>query len=391
MRFELDDQYYVSIYFNGEPFFFNPGHAKIEVIQNVLIRLPTLQLTFESEPTGRFLNYFKHGDGTKITLEMGNKSGSGRSIISEWRLYGSPKYIPGPGGYGTVILALLDAIPYIKSRVSKSYSSRSSAVVREIAGLFDFSTTSYKEVDTISRTFDNQVWRPCLKTYDQFVSMMADYAFASEGSCYISAVDEEKRIYYKNISDIIDSSKRPTFVQGELLEDVQGIKYNILQYRIKSSAGTMNNWMGYTYKLGQDKLDGSYSSRDEIELTRHSNFFSLNSEIRESIGIGNSLFKFLPIDCGNMHDNYHMAAYQNKRLKSFYNTVVELTVEQMTDEDLLNAVNLYIIDPVTRSKNMMFDEPFIITAKTRGLYGSRYVEKYQMVSMGQSESDGSQL
>jgi hypothetical protein len=92
------------------------------------------------------------------------------------------------------------------------------------------------------------------------------------------------------------------------------------------------------------------------------------------------------LDCGNVHDNWHRAQYQNTRAKQTYSMAVSLLTQQMTtDLDLFDPF-LYTpmlpgtdgkITPDERNKAV-----FIVTAKSIKVAGGNYFERFEGMTQG---------
>lgn len=383
-RIQLADQYYIEININDEPVYLNPSNWKIEICNSILCKLPTMKINIDSEQTGRLLNYFELTEGTKIVVDIGNEREDNRNIISHWILFSEPKYSQGSSGLSISILCILDNIRYLGSRVPQSYNGTASSVISLMAANLDMETTNYLGNNTIDQSNDSMVWRPRSAVYRDQFAHITERAYNNEESCYIHAIDEENVCYFRNISLLSQQEPRNWFVQDSNRE-VEGKKYQILNYRVRSKSGLLNNWVGYSATSSEEPTSGIFSSRNTVAVARNSEFLSMSRQNREDIGANTGRYEYNGIDNGNRHEQFYNASYQNRRIASTYSFILEVIVETMIDDDLLSLVGVEIIDPVSREINNFFSGYYIIRGKTRLIVGNRYYEKLVLVSQGPNQ------
>lgn len=386
-RIQLADQFYAELYVNDKPVPLGIGAFEVYVMQSVQTKLPALKLVMRNEPSSSIINFFEAGDAAKITIEFGRDApNSSRAIRSTFRQFGAPQFDPTAGGFTTTVLGLLDAPLYLNQRVPQSYHYHSSDVFKIIAGEVGFNTTRWNGESTIDQSADSQVWRPSALKYPEFLQKICDSAYNGDGSCFMTAVTEERGLMFRNIADLVKKPPKGKFVQSGTQENNDGAKlYQVTEFRIRSHAGAMNNWIGYSNNAGQHSRNGSYTQQTQLDVVRGSNFMEMDKSIVSSLQGGKSRYEYRPIDCGNTHDNIERARYQNRRIRSTFSSTVVVKTEAMTDEDLLCNVGFESYDVATREINAMYKGNYIIMAKTRCVVGSRYYEKLLLESQGRNE------
>lgn len=385
-RLQLADQYYMELYINDKPVPVGYSSFEVYVTQSIYTKLPVLKLIIRNEPTGSIINFFEAGDAARLTVEFGrDMPNNSRSIRSTFRQFGAPKFEPGAGGFTTTVLGLLDAPLYLNQRVPRSYNDSSSNVIQQVANEVGFNTTRWNGERTIDPTSDVQTWRPAALKYPEFVHKLTDSAYAGDGSCFLCGVSEERSLYFRNIAELIKKPPVSKFVQSSTQDSGGATLYQITEWRIRSKAGTLNNWIGYSHNAGQHNRDGSYSQQTQLDVVRGSNFLEMDKGVVGALQGGKARYEYRPIDCGNTYTNIERARYQNKRIRSTFSSVIDVKTEAMTQEDLLCNVGFEAYDVATREINAMYKGNYIIVAKTRCVVGSRYYEKYECESQGRNE------
>lgn len=387
-RIQLADQYYAEIEVNGKPLPLGASSLEAYITQSVVCKLPTLKLIIRNEPSGSFQGFFEAGDSAQIVMKIGRESNgrfNTRTITSTFRQWGSPKYTPASGGYSVEVLGILDALPYLNQRVPKSYNLNTCDIVREIAGTMGLRTANWRGDQSIDSSNDRQLWRASARNYPDFVHYLADCAWNGDDSCFMTGVDEEKTLYYKNIAKIVKQQPKTKFAQS-ITADPEGAQLiPILGYKFISQAGAMNNWIGYSYSSGYQGVDGSYKESIQTPVVKGTNFFDINKSQAGSIGQGRGRYHYRPIGAGNTYENIEKARYQNQRIRATFSTQVHVMTEFITNEDLFSCVGFECYDPTTRQLNSLYKGNYIVMAKTRCIVGSRYYEKFKLESQGRSE------
>lgn len=384
-RIQLADQYYMELFINDQPVAVGYSSFEIYVVQSVYTKLPALKLIIRNEPTGSIINFFEAGDAARITVEFGrDMPNNSRSIRSTFRQFGAPKFEPGAGGFTTTILGLLDAPLYLNQRVPRSYNDTSANVANEVANAVGFNIRRWNGESTVDPTSDVQTWRPSTLKYPEFMQKLCDNAYAGDGSCFVCGVSEERSLYYRNIAELIKKQPTAKFVQSPT-QNGGAILYPITEWRIRSKAGTLNNWIGYSHNAGQHNRNGSYSQQTQLNVVRGSNFLEMDKSLVNALQGGKARYEYRPLDCGNTYQNLEKARYQNKRIRSTFSSVIDVKTEAMTQEDILCNVGFEAYDVATREINAMYKGNYVIMAKTRCVVGSRYYEKYTLESQGRNE------
>ena len=363
----IKNQYNCQLNIGGAELAATPSNIlKIEIIENFNQNLPTLALTIQDD-SGLFLDSTASGDGTPISLTLGDGGKSGEQS-STWRIQGSPQVDHGRSCYVITMNALLDAISYSRKIASGLYEGNSSQVLSKIAGESGLGFEG-------SPTSDNQVWLPNNRSLANFVRHVVNHAYSSAQSVFVAGVTEAKNLKMKDLS---------TLTSGGVSFGV-GTGIPILSYNITSlgAVANHNRAAGSTsFGYGQD---GVAIELNKITSTLIGNNLNASSFTQGALGaIGGRLDRIIR-DSGNTHKKYTEAKHQNTRLRAQYNCDLHIVTDVFTGVDILTPVtafphNLTTVNPA--SLNTPYCGNYVVSAKTRTLVGTQYMEKLTLTSQG---------
>ena len=389
-RYTLDNQFYVEMYINDEPMYYDPStFEEFSIVQNTINLVPSFKFIINGEATGRFSNFYNPGDLNKIDVEIGNARSGQRIINSRWRMFGSPKYeSSGNNSERITVLCILDVIKYFRSMVQNvpEYNGNlfinASDAIRWITNSCNLETTNYSGENTIDQTNDKQYWLPRRNTFCSFAHDICNHSWINDQSIFSLALDEERTLFFKNISELAKKNPKTQFLHTKSQKIIQNT-HGVLDYEIKNFSGMLNNWAAYHLKSTQEKISGNFDEFSDINIVRQSNYFEVGKEIDKEIDENRVIHR--PIETKNTHENFENALHQNKRGRTFYGTFVDVLVEDITENDLYDVIRLDLIEPVSRetnTSNKTYSGNYIISAKTRIIKGTRYYEKLRLATQG---------
>jgi hypothetical protein len=362
----IKNQYNCQLRIGGTEVAATPSNIlALEIIENFNQNLPTLSLKIQDD-SGTLVGATASGDGTPIDLVLGD-GGKFGDQGSTWRIQGSPQIEHGRGCYIITINALLDAISYSRKIASGLYEGNSSQVLSKIAGESGLSFDG-------SSTNDNQVWLPNNRSLANFVRHVVNHAYASSQSVFVSAVAESKTLKMKDLS---------TLTSGGLTFGLDS-SIPILTYNITSLGAIANhNRAAGSTSFGYDQ-EGKPIELNKIASTLMGNGLNVSSFTQGALGnIGGRLDRIIR-DSGNTHKNYGQARHQNTRLRAQYNCDLHILTDVFTGVDILTPVTAYPQNLASKSNglNQSYCGNYIVSAKTRTLVGTQYMEKLTFTSQG---------
>ena len=229
--------------------------------------------------------------------------------------------------------AVLDTTDIFESK-KESFIGTSSQVYSGIAERMGISS----DVDP---TNDSQVWiRPGIRGGD-FLNEVANHAWNSENDFFAWGLRKEKELVLANIrqrmSREVDWFFKKYISETRVSREERDVLFS--DFEISSKSGTMNNLFGYGQDLYSFSIEKGESSKVELGEFKLENRkrLQVNKEIAEYRNNDS-----MPIDCGNVHENYYRAYYQNLRYKSLYSTQLKCTTIRPRNVRLLDTCNVSI-------------------------------------------------
>lgn len=370
--FGINDQYFMDMQIAGKQIPVN--HTTVQtmsVIQNALIHVPTLEVTF-LDVDGR-LAKTPVSDGEQVEIMFGHSLRMDNVEPINFRMFGPPSLRPVEGGSLVSFKAMLDAPKYLRGMVDKSYKGTASDVIKQVAGEVGLTAD-------VHSTQDKQVWLPQRKPFSSWIAHVVDHAYAGAQSAMVHGVTETKKLLFKDLSKLANEPGKKKLVYGNYKPG----QIMVLDYEVVPKAGVMNNWIGYGSRTVQQGLDGVIKDLDKVDVTRLSSSLEMSSAVKNLVGAVRS--EFSPLNAGNVHEKFFDAFHQNRRIKSTFSLDIHVLTPQFTDLHLYDTCDLELMDPSSRTPNSNYSGTYIVTGKVRYIQGTRYWEKLTLTSQGKNGS-----
>lgn len=353
--------------------------AELTIIENIQMVLPLLKLHL-NDLTGNTLEEYPIVDGTKISVTIGADQNKETASTTIFRVAGSPPSDSGRGSPLIKVRAVLDAPLYLSGQPTRSFTGTSSAVASQIAELCGLGFEG-------DPTDDSMKWLPFNRRYASFVAMLSDHGWASDSSLMLFGVTADRKLHFHDVDRIISKKPKSVYYYGDPPEEQDPKPQRVAERQIRVNSGTLNNWVGYGYRVHQTGLNGQPSSHESVEATRLNNHMDQSTDVRSTVG--NVRREYAPPDCGNTHRNFIKARHQNRRLRALYGTDVDVLCEHVTEDTLFDLVNFKDLNQVTRNTNASMSGAFVVTAKARMIVGNGYYEKLVLTGQGRQNSPSS--
>lgn len=369
------DHFSASIKINGRDM---PANASIVpdlyICTNAMSTIPTLDMTL-LDPSSQLMGSFSYGDAIPIEVKISRSDEDGAAI--PFRLVAAPDVLPGGGGSTVLNLSCVyDNMMWWRGLSDRSIRGTAAEAIAHIAENCGLEI----EADT---TNDDMVWLGSRMSNSRFAHYISDNSWFNEESCMVLGMGEDGIIQFTDLTRRLD--KTPEVCLYYLHPQEEGstkTAFNVLNLAVQSTSGMNNVRGGYGSLMVHEKLDGSATEYSQVTATRQSNILDMNKEVKNQLGIVTN--RNLPFDCGNMHDHWGEARYQNERLRTLYSTGVDVQVETATGLKLFQLVELKVGETLTQDQNLNLSGYYFVMAKTRYLQGGRYGEKIRLVSSGRA-------
>lgn len=227
-------------------------------------------------------------------------------------------------------------------------------------------------------TGDSQVWLPQNKLYRMWAKDIAAAGYVNDMSCMALGLDLDNTLVYRNINKLDAATK--TIVAYQYKKDA----FTATDFELTTESGFNNAITGY-----QNMRYAQSSVADEIQQQIKSLTFKAdvkaplyNTELRDKVGRG--AVRFGPIDCGNVHQNYEKAKYQNIRYANLFNLGIRAMVTTPTNIQLLEAINFSV-----QKENTDIDTAnsgiYTVTGHSIYVEAATYAEQFGLARHGINE------
>lgn len=307
-------------------------------------------------------------DGTPIRVVI--KSNGKDSQTYVFRKFNAKTEFNG-ASYVWSIYGYWDAPLYWAASSLRAIEGTSNAVLQEIA------QTCGLKFNGVS-TNDSQIWVPRNRTYRSWAKDITDHAWSSDKSCMNIGVDLDGTMVFKDMNNLPEPEQKIlgyTFAKDALTaSDIQ----------VSASSGLNNALTGY-----QNMRISQSATQDEMQRVIKDLVFKpdvknplYNQELKDKLGRG--AVRFGPIDCGNFHDNYDKAAYQNLRYRNMFSLNLEALMIDAAKVKLGSRVNLGLQTEDT-GQDVPNSGVYTITGHAIYTQGANYAEKLGMARHGVNE------
>lgn len=372
----IQGQYSLDVRINDLQYPASPSSIRnLRIFSNIHSTLPSV--SFEASDIMSFLTNEVAGNqngentiGDGISLSVGISDGNSSPEVHHFIINSIPKAVPGTGHMNVQVVGHLDAFKWSNGIVRGAYKGTSTEVIRLLSkdcGLGFYGPHSFN---------DNMVWIPANSNYSQFAKMISKHAWADDSSCPLICMDRDAVIRFVDMNRLADERPIATFKYLREVETDTDIE--ALSVSVKANSGANNLVAGYSGIMVSENMKGEFEEFSDIEAVKQGNFLNVSNSMREEVGLVRSQLK--GFNSGNFHDNYRKAEYQNFRQNSMYSNHVYVYTNTRTDIGLIEVVDLDMGDQIQGREQLNYSGSYIVTAKTCGINGNRYFEKFRLSS-----------
>lgn len=326
-------------------------------------------------------------DGNSITITVGRTPNDQNTKTRQYRLFGT-KQKTSSTGPGIKAIGIYDAPNFLTVSAREAFDGNSQDVLKEVAGK---SKLTFKHGEGAPPE-DRQVWMNVCQSRALFVQECARHGRTSDSSCMAAALTSLGELRYFDLGKQIETSKekiKRAFCHNIVLETKDVITYPVRESRDSSSSGLMNAWQNYGSTRVQHSLSGKQKVFDKLDVTTGAGFLPINQQVAKTVG--KTRIDYSALDCGNTHDNYWRAYYQNLRLLALFSEHVSVLTTEATDVELFDPViyrqaNADPATPVNKS------DIYIVIGKSILIKnGVSYAERIELVRRSLSVKGESKL
>ena len=368
MALDVQGRISLKMYMNGMELPINYGTGIvvnfIHMSCSTRIAVPMIHISL-NDPIDFLLNNKLLFDNCLITIVIGDQSA--QSTTYEFRL----NSFTNPGSAvsdsrNIEIDGYLNLTKYWQSTSVTQFTGTSSALLGDISSKCALNYVGDK-------TSDSQTWFPRNLPYYEWARIVSERGYKSDTSCMQMGVDLSKTLVYRDIASMESPISRINIGKPK-----PGCIFGI-DASPSSSPGAKNNLSGYSSSIiEQDLVDPTHKATSKVRLSTRSENKSLamNLQVKNEAGLGR--VRFGPIDPGNVHPNYEVALYQNRRITNLFVNKLEVLVKEPTNLKLLDCV--YIdLDNDNRDISKL-GGTYRLSSRVVYFQGMDYMEKLEFAS-----------
>lgn len=383
---------YIEIKIDGKPLSGANLVGNLLLLEGTPVIAPSLMMML-NDHSGTLTRELCLTDGNEILVTVGKTPNDLKTVSRQYRLF-SVTQVTGQSGPQLKVLAMYDAPAWTIESARDSYSGTAAQVIKQIAEKCKLEYDGPEGFNGRTTT-DSQVWLTVGKTRGAFVQQgIARYAYMDEHSAMYCALSSMGVVKFRNIMDVIATTPEEVkyvFVHNINEGDADSNRqvYRVNQSKERSDAGLMNSWINYGSTQLTDGPSGVTQSETKVDVKTSAPFLAINDQVAQTVG--KSKVTYGPIDCGNVHEKYYRALYQNKRQLALFSERISLLVTDPTEVQLFDPV-IYKQADQDPTRPVRNTDIYMVVGKTIAVPGGQhYAERIELVRMSITEKGAAEL
>lgn len=381
---------YIDILIDGKPIPTSPNMvSKIVMAEGNSAIAPSVNLVL-NDYVGNLEQSLCLTDGNSIIITAGISPSDVKTVTRQYRLFGMRQHALAQGPQIDLV-AVYDAPNFISASARESYVGCSSEVLKSIAATCKLSYTG-PEYYNNKIPIDKQTWLNVGKNRALFSQLVARHGIIDEHSCMATAVTSLGELRYRNLTDCLNvdaSTITRYFLHNAQQSSKDKVVYNVIQAMNRSNAGLSNTWQNYGSIRIDQKLSGVVDALAKVAVSTKANFLPINDQVAKTIAPAK--IAYAALDCGNTHDLYQQAYYQNIRLMSLFSERMSILVYQPTDVQLFDTV-IYRQAKANDNQPYKDSDVYVIVGKTIQITNCKsYAERIELAKIGLTVGGASML
>lgn len=388
----IEGRIYIEIKIDGKPLTGANLVSSLALLEGTACTAPSLMMIL-NDNSQTLTKDLCLTDGNQIIVTVGKTPNDLKTVTRQYRLF-SVMQMAGQSGPRLQVLGIYDAPKYTTESARDSYEGTSSAVMKQVAEKCKLDYDGPEDFNGRG-TVDNQIWLSVSKNRGAFVQQnIAPYAYVDEHSAMYAALTSLGVLKFRNLMDIAATPMadiKYVFLHniGEGDQDSSKQVYRVDQSKERSDAGLMNSMSNYGSMQIVDGPSGVTQVEDKVDVKTSAPYLAINDQVAQTVG--KAKITYGPIDCGNVHDKYYRAEYQNKRQLALFSERVSVLISEPTEVQLFDPV-LYKQANADPSRPVRNSDIYIVVAKTIFVVGGQnYGERIELVRMSITEKGAAEL
>jgi hypothetical protein len=375
----INDYAVISLKIDGEELQYG-GLQRLLLTEGNGVFVPAIKLDIQ-DPTSLLSTSSALTEGNTIELVVSKNVADSKVKPRKYRMYGPTRQNNALNPIVSVV-GILDAPKFFSASSRDGYNAASDSVLKQLAeksGLTFSGPTGGKKLN------DSQVWLNVCTNRAGFTQDVSQHGWMDQHSGMVASVTSFGELRYRNLIDEINTKAdniQFVFSHNTMpnAEDSNGkIVYIVREARDRSTAGTMATWMNYGSTRVKAPLSGKDETVEKLEVKTPGSFLSLNQEVADMVK--RVRFDYGPIDCGNTHDKYEEALYQNIKIRALFSERMSILVNVPTDVQLYDPV-IYRQADADLKEPVSVTDIYLVVGKTIEVRGGlHYAERIELARM----------
>lgn len=271
-------------------------------------------------------------DGTKITIKIKTVDDFKEFSIDEsyvFRLSGISNIKIQYPFASLVMYGIFDCYKIFEDGNKYNGNVTSSQLINNIANDLEL-------IPNVDITDDKQLWVAGEKNTRDFISYVCKHGYSSETSGMFWAIDRNRNLLYKDISNIFNSSSNiRDFKAGRGISNDNVAFYSDIETDIENGENNLkySGYGGSDFYFDLLSYDWKEAAAKKVLACNN----SLNINVELSKGLNSSWPGF---DFGNLHPKYYQASRQNTRILATFATVFDIKCQFLQKFNLGEVYNV---------------------------------------------------
>jgi hypothetical protein len=291
------------------------------------------------------------------------------------------------------IVCIVNSPKYISKSSIESYKGSSETVLNQLATKCGLTFSGQSSLDGRTPN-DSQTWLNVCRNRATFAQDVVKHGWIDPHSGMSASVTSYGELRYRDLIALINTpidKIQYVFMHSAPLSSTDNNRklYFVKEARDRSSAGVMTSWQNYGSTRVQNKLTGDVDAHKELAVKMPGSYLPINSSV--SGQIDRSRIEYAPLDCGNVHNNYEVAQYQNTKLNALFTEKMSLLMDSVTEVQLYDVI-IYRQEDADLRQPVKNTDIYIVLGKTYAISGGvHYAERIELARMSLTMSGSTSL
>lgn len=355
------------------------GFKGMRIIHTIDTFVPVVEVVVP-DTLNFFVNKVTLADGLPMEIHLGVSEKDLQ--VMKFRVHKFSEQQENGATFYTIV-GYFDVPRFYLATGNKPFTGTSSSVMSQLASASGMEFDGHGSSDT-------QVWLPRNDRFCVFAQNVMMHAWASDSSLFKLAITPTNVMRYKDVFRFDPGAKMPAFVNTDGKVDKGMFQMRDHTNLTRSGNNNMQGG-GYGHRLVTQLVANEYQkTKDKVKYRRFMPLLEVSREVRGIVqgapgSPGVQHTQFAPINCGNVHDRYWEAEYQNKRLARLFSQGARLLVEARTGIEALEPVRYlpHYLPAVSEADiKEQSQGVYVVTAKAINIQMNNYFESFELFTTG---------